>query len=253
MNTSGNIGVRVPIRRLVKDHPEKAVDILVRCCQDADIQNEILFYLLDPDLKSSGTPVEVSESANPTNARHTTSALDSERATLPLGRRRPSDRSARASRLPPSPTRTASSYSRSLASKDGKECIIFLTAVDERPEEHLAQMRNAQIELSVISEHMFDEGRICESHITSVPRQVISVPRPGLPGSFLNVSVSSCAKLTWKRPGSRTHSTTFYLVPPDMLDIDVLLGCEDSGEGMHSLPLVWFICLGTHVNNVFRL
>jgi hypothetical protein len=111
----------------------------------------------------------------------------------------------------------------------------MILAPDEQGDiqEHVARMRMAQTEHSVIGEHMFQDGRICEDNITSIPEQRVAVPIRNSPGASKDVFVSSTAKLTWTRPrSSATHSTVFYLVPSENVDIDVLLGCHDSGEGM---------------------
>lgn len=218
-----SIGIRVPVRKLVQQYPEKAVEILVRCCQDSDIQNEIVMYLLDPDLPPNNIAVDVPGTFNNPSARGPLHQISSnDRFGSPPTQRKPSDRSSGAS---------ISSHSRSLSSKDGRETIMILADGEQGSDEHPAQMRTAQVAFSVIGEHMFSEGRIGDFNTRTIPEQSIHLPRRGFPGAFVNVTVTACVRLTWQRPRSRTHSTWFYLVPEEMLDIDVLLGYDDSGEG----------------------
>jgi hypothetical protein len=80
---------------------------------------------------------------------------------------------------------------------------------------------------------MFQDGRICEENIISIPEQRVAVPMRNSPGASKEVVVRSAAKLAWIRPRSgATHHSTFYLVPSENVGIDVLLGYHDSGEGM---------------------
>jgi hypothetical protein len=215
------MSIRGYARRLVEEYPDKAVDILVRCC-NTEIETEILKYLADvPPRKVA---VEAAGTINTISARRSlnqTLPSETDRFGLPAARRGPSDRTG-------SSGASISSHSRSLSTKDGRETIVIL-ADGEQGDEHRAQMRFAQVALSVIAEHMFAEGRISDSYIRTIPEESIYVPRRG---AFVNVLVTACATLTWQRPRSRTHSTLFYLVPDEMLvDIDILLGYKDSGEG----------------------
>lgn len=108
---------------------------------------------------------------------------------------------------------------------------------DDDIEKHPATMMFAPIKYSVINKYMFDEGRICDSNIEEIDDVEITVPLRGSPGSFSQITVSSRAKLTWKRSKSNaSHKTMFYVVHQEFLDIDLLLGSLDSGEGMSLVP-----------------
>jgi hypothetical protein len=224
---------RPVLQRFVEDHPEKAVEVLIKCCHDQDIEKDIIEYLLDQQLKS--TENTANNDAYVAPAPKTSSA--SQRTASFSSNRRQSTRnysSMGAHADLPSPPKTRSNHSKSLTGKDGRENILILaTDEDEEIETHLATMRSApMIEYSVISEHMFETGRICASNIQETDEEQISLPRRGFPGALIQISVSSCAKLTWKRSTSNaSHKTIFYLVPQEFLDIDILLGSLDSGEG----------------------
>lgn len=93
-------------------------------------------------------------------------------------------------------------------------------------------MRTAPIEYSVIREDVVYERLFRSASISPVPGERISLPCPGVSGDMLISSFWT--ELTWRRPDSDpTHKTAFYLVPRRLLDIDVLLGYRDSGEGVY--------------------
>jgi hypothetical protein len=238
-----NIKVRT-LQRFVANYPEKAVDVLMRCCHDQDIEKEITQFLLEPDQEPknmtrntldttniSSVPPTLGPSTPPSShpGSHRSESFSDHRRT-PRG-----THTALRNKADVSPSRS-SNYSKSITSKSGKEDILItaMTEDDEITKEH-ARMRSAQITYSVIGEHIFSEGRICRSNIKEdVSEQLIPLPCRGASGTFRNVPVSSYAKLTWRRLSSdATHKTFFYVVPQDLLDIDVLLGTRDSGEGTY--------------------
>lgn len=71
----------------------------------------------------------------------------------------------------------------------------------------------------------------------------VSVPHNAAPHAHIQVLVSECVTLQWRRPQSNTtHNTTFYIVPKNVLDIDILLGYEDSGEDAPGVYLPQPLC-----------
>jgi hypothetical protein len=233
---------RPNLERFVMDYPDKAVEILMRCCHDVDVEKEIVQFLLDPGQPPKNEPLNALDTTNANNAHVTSTQRSSPVAqrtsSFSSNRRQPSRNISGMgpNTEPPSPPRTGSNHSKSLASKEGIENILILTTnEDDDIKKHLATLKPAPIMYSVIGQHMFSAGRICESEIQEIDKQQISVPQRGVPGTFVDVTVSSCAELTWKRIRSTSkasHSTLFYLVSQEYLDIDVLLGSPDSGEGM---------------------
>lgn len=237
---AGTISVPV-VQRFITEFPEKAVDVLMRCCHDPDIEKEIVQFLLNPDQQLKIKPRNTLDTTHISNAYVTADPITppgSHRSGSFSGHRHTASRThTAATRAKPdaSPTRSNSTYSKSLASKSGKEDIIILaTNEDDDLTKQIARMRSAQIEYSVIGEHMFSDTRICRSNIKDdFPEQQIAIPCRGAPGTYKYIPVSFRAELTWRRSSSdATHKTSFYLVPQEMLDIDVLLGTRDSGEGM---------------------
>jgi hypothetical protein len=92
------------------------------------------------------------------------------------------------------------------------------------------RMKNAPIEYSLIRENIVYE-RITNTAINQGEYHV-PVPHPADPDIHTSMHVSESMTLTWRRPNhDSTHETTFYLVPKDTINADILLGYEDSGEG----------------------
>jgi hypothetical protein len=243
---TGTIGVPV-LKRLVIDYPEKAIDVLMRCCHDPDIEKEIMQFLLLPPPPQKSKPHNTIDTTNISNTASTSGPITppnshpgSNRSGSFSGHPRTPSRSHATPRSRPdgSPTRS-STHSKSQASKSGREYITILaTNDDDEMIEHVARMRSAQIEYSVIGEHMFSDGRICRSNIDEEsPDQLIQVPCRRASGKLTNIPVSFRADLTWSRSSSdATHKTSFYVVPQEELGIDVLLGSRDSGEGKWDIP-----------------
>jgi hypothetical protein len=228
---------RPVLERFVEEHPEKAVEVLIKCCHDQDIEKDIIDYLLDhqaksPDNTGNNDAYVAPAPKKPSASQRTGSFSSNPRQST----RNYPGTGARADY--PSPPKTRSNHSKSLSGKDGRENIVILAMEEDGEiEEHLATMMLAPIEYSVINEHMFHAGRICNSNIEEIDEEEISVPRRGAPGTFTQITVSSRAKLTWKRSKSNaSHKTMFYLVDQEFLDIDLLLGSLDSGEGTSVTP-----------------
>lgn len=223
------------LRDLVDQHPAEVVEFLLRCLPEKT--DELASVIFRANQRTKGPVIDTTVANSPYTERDTsvrTKPSDAQRPGSSAGGRRSfRDLQTSRPRLPPSPTGTTSSHSRSLASKDGRENILILATGEEGDvQEHVARMKTAQIEYSVIADHMFHDGRICEDNIISLPAKRLTVPVRSLPGTSKDVIVSSGAKLTWVRPpSSSTYKTLFYLVPSEDIDIDVLLGCHDSGEG----------------------
>jgi hypothetical protein len=224
---------RPVLQRFVADHPEKAVDVLIKCCHDQDIAKDIIEYLLDQQPRSTDNSgnnddyVALAPKRSPTSQRTGSFSSNHRQSTRNYA-------STGAYGEPMSPPKTRSNHSKSLSGKDGRENVVILAMNEEDDiEKHPATMMVVPIEYSVINEHMFDAGRICGSNIEEIDEEQISVPRRGVPGTVIQITVSSRAELTWKRSKSHaSHKTIFYLVPQEFLDIDLLLGSLDSGEGI---------------------
>jgi len=92
-------------------------------------------------------------------------------------------------------------------------------------------MRPASIKHSVIRgdvvgrRHLEDSFNISQADLTHV-----EVP-DRVTGELRLEPVSCAIELTWRQPHSNsTHETLFYVVPKETLDIDILLGYDDSGQ-----------------------
>jgi hypothetical protein len=233
---------RPHLERFVMEYPDKAVEMLMRCCHDLDIEKEILQFLLDLDQPPKNKPLNALDTTNANIARVTSTQRSSPAAqrtsSFSNHHRQPSRKISGMgyNAEPPSPPRTGSNYSKSLASKEGIENIVILTMdEDDDIKAHPATLKTAPIEYSVIGLQMLSDGRICEREIKEIDEQQISIPQRGIPGTLVDVTVSFRVQLTWRRTRTKSnasHSTTFYLVRQEFLDIDILLGSLDSGEGM---------------------
>jgi hypothetical protein len=234
------------VQRLIADHPEKAAEMLWKCCHDETVQEEIKVFLIDnldqqpkskPHRSSSYTAKIDNIPAIPAPITPPGSHRSHRSGSFSDYHRTPNrNHAAIRGKQDPSPTRSGSMHSKSSISKSAKEYIFILaTSDDEDLIEHPARMKSAQVEHSVINDNMFAAGRICGSNIEEeIPEQEIAIPCRRTPEMYTYVTVSSCAKLTWRRSSSdATHKTLFYLVPQEYLDIDVLLGIRDSGEGTY--------------------
>jgi hypothetical protein len=241
------------LQSFVEDHPEKAVEVLMKCCHDQDIEKDIIEYLLDQQSKSTENTSNNDAYAAPAPKI----SLASQRTGSFSSNTRQSNRNYSGTGTyaePPSPPKTRSNHSKSLSGKDGKETILILAMNEDDDIEKLpAIMMLAPIEYSVISKQMFDAGRICDSNIEELDEEKISVPRRGAPGILTQVTVSSRAKLTWKRSKSNaSHTTMFYLVHQEFLDVDLLLGSLDSGEGTSLIPTPEYV-QDWHTTHIDRL
>lgn len=226
------------LEQLVSDFPDKAIEILMRYCHDPDISTEIFQFLVEAAQTTRQKTSNTSDTTNLNNAHVATTQRSSPVAqrtgSFSSPQRQQSSRNFPSNAEPPSPPKSRSNYSKSQTGKDGREDIVIL-AMNENGnlEKHPATMKSAPIEYSVIGEHMFSNDRICESNIRVMEHQQISVPRRGVPNTFVKATVSSFADLTWKSATTgASHKTTFYIVSQEHVDIDTLLGSTDSGEGM---------------------
>jgi hypothetical protein len=223
-----HLGTHAMVSRLVAMHPEKSVDILVRCCEDGKVRNEIISCFLQHEAVSPSSRLNM-----PLAPPASTSLLDLNNSGFP----HPPQRLARHPSLnagpftPISPPRTASSTA-SHSTKNGNasgEYILFPTFTENGIEEKMVRMRTAPIRHSVIRDAVLT--RSLNASLSPVEGYHVSVPDLTNPDIHRDVLVSYFTKLTWRRPSSdSTHSTTFYVVSRNVLDTDVLLGDEDSGE-----------------------
>jgi len=92
-------------------------------------------------------------------------------------------------------------------------------------------MKTAPITYSVIRDDVVGKRNL-EDSFSLNPAEVAHVQVPHrVSGEVQLVPVSWSIDLTWRRPHSdSTHSTVFYLVPKEVLDIDMCLGYDDSGD-----------------------
>jgi len=92
-------------------------------------------------------------------------------------------------------------------------------------------MRPALIKHSVIRGDVVGRRQLEDSfNISQAGLTHVEVPHR-VTGELRLVPVSCAIELTWRQPHSNsTHETLFYVVPKETLDIDILLGYDDSGQ-----------------------
>lgn len=227
------------VEQLVSRRPDKAIDILVGCCDDGNVMTQVLACLAE---SSNGQNEPRSPSNRPSGLNITLapaqpiSPLDSPHSSSPFRPERLSRRPTTFTNPPLSPPRTVSSVT-SNSSNDGstlREYIYLLNCAGNGVEEILVRMRvAAPIQHSVIREDIIHRRNLTGNLEWINPPQNVLVTHSGTPHIPREVTVRCSVELTWRRPNSEsTHSTKFYIVPGAMLDTDVLLGYEDSGEGV---------------------
>ena len=225
--------------RLIENDKDKAADILARFFnRDESIKEEVHRYLLRDSNNRHGAvvrsprashPVEITLNPAPRGPARSTSSQHS--GSSPPPHRARVRRELHADpRQPISPP--TSSGSRSARGETApREYILVPCVFGSRIEEKPFRLKTAQIPHSVIREDAVT--RLGDSVVTDAEDNFqVMVPHPADPNLRRTVHVEESVTLTWRRPHSdATHDTTFFLVPKDMLNTDILLGYVDSGEG----------------------
>lgn len=215
-------------RDLVEEFPDIAVFLIVTTC---DYQNivETLTHARDRRSRrkasSTGTDYQALESAL------ATSPVDSQQSVSPpnIQRFRPRTPQNSRSALPPSPAPTPSTGKSPLLKEHLEYVCILDGPPDGQIQEHPLSMRKTPMRHNLIREDIFKTRLWSSCRVESVPNAPISLECPGTSTGFL--LSSHRVILTWRRSDShKTHETMFYLVP-DEIDVDILLGYLDSGEG----------------------
>ena len=218
------------VNRLIKDHPDKAADILARCCSaDQKVASEIESFFLLPQngqQEALRTPHSVAITFPPRTPARSSS---SQHSGSPPPHRRVTSQDVGPFTLSPPPS-SGSRSTRGAATSGETILLIDLTeegGFAEKP----VRMKTAPIEYSLI------RGNIAHERITNTAinqgEYHVSVPHTANPDTRVSRHVSESITLTWRRPNhDSTHETTFYLVPKDTIKADILLGYGDSGEGI---------------------
>lgn len=224
--------IRDCVARLVDHFPEQAVEILARCCEEQkETLHEVLASLIPP--KHNESPLPVGNNINVTfPPRVPPSSHGSQHTGTPPPRQGPPRRFPSTS-YPISPPATASSVT-SHSTRDENssgEYILLPTLVGTKVVDHKVRMRPALIKHSVIRGDVVGRRQLEDSfNISQAGLTHVEVPHR-VTGELRLVPVSCAIELTWRQPHSNsTHETLFYVVPKETLDIDILLGYDDSGQ-----------------------
>ena len=228
------VGANALVKRLIAEHPEKAADILARCYEDRKVSSEVMSCFL----QSTNGQHEILRSpnsvANIFPPRTPARSSSSQHSGSPPPRHRVSRHPSSDARLfTLSHSRTASSTTSRSARDEVNlgEYILLLDLSDMGVEEKLVRMKTAQIRHSIIREDVAHK-RSLNASINQEEETQVFVPCTSNPEDYTEIRVSESITLIWRRPNSNsTHSTTFFLVSKNVLNTDVVLGYEDSGEG----------------------
>lgn len=219
--------------KLVREHPTEAVDILVSCCDNPQVYNDIVRCI------TSIGPSDASRLQNSVNI-----TLAPQTPMSPVGSQH-SGSSRQPYRLPHqsnqvpiplaplSPPGTASSIT-SHSSKDGAgqgEWVLFFTDQGGVDDECRLRLRTAHIKHSVIRQDVIHKRHLV-GNLISLPPAYVSITRSATPLIPEQAQTNCAIELEWRRPHSeRSHCTTFYIVSGEALDADVLLGRDDHEAG----------------------
>jgi hypothetical protein len=236
------IGTHNAVRQLIEHYPEKAAEILVSCCNDERILNEV-FRVFIPSSHGPPEPLNPRNSLNinfgpqpplsPDGSQHSDSPrpfIRRQRYPTPVMRPFPIHS--------PSSTTSSSVSSHSLRDRaTPAEYGVFISLQGRGIEETPLRMRTANVEHSVIRQDI-----VLKRHLNGIPNQLdqcyVTVTQSTTPHLLEEVQAGSSIDLDWRRPHSEiTDRTTFYIVSGDALDTDVLLSCHDSGgssSGMYT-------------------
>lgn len=226
------------VQQLLKERPEEVYAILVKCCEYEKVRQEINYVLQSKDRKFEaslpGNKFDITFAPSPSTSVHNPHQIGSS-----LTRQRPPGRlSLNAPTYPFSPARTASSVtSHSTRDESGPgEWVLVPVFVGPSPAEKLIRMNTASIKYSVIREDVVFKRNLNAAYSLS-PVEQLQIQVPCLAtGDLQLVSVGWCIELTWRRRGSEaTHSTMFYMVPKGLLELDMVLGSDDSGEDIQGV------------------
>jgi hypothetical protein len=214
---------------LVEEFADVAAWLLATTCDYRDIV-EILTEARKRGQRkasSSGSDYKALEPALATSPVHSHQSVSPPN----IQRFRPRTPQNSRSALPPSPAPTSSSTGKSSIPKAHAEYVVVLAdgSTDDQIQEHKLSMRKAPIPSSLIREDIV-RTRLCDGvSVESITNAPISLECPTTPNGFLSSSYR--VTLTWRRTTSyKTHETLFYLVSGE-INVDILLGYPDSGEG----------------------
>jgi len=202
---------------LVEEFPESAIQLITNKCQYKDIV-ETLSQARNRNRRKSSSTVSSSVDSQPS-----VSPPNSQRF-LPHTPRN----SGSAHPLTPAPTPSTGKSPRPNAHMEYVLVIVDGPAHDPI-QEHKLSMVKAPVQRSLISEDIVQTRLYNSVSVESVPNAPISLQCPATTNGSLWSSRQ--VTLTWRRPSSlKTHHTLFYLVPGE-INVDILLGYPDSGEG----------------------
>ncbi|KAI4606899.1 hypothetical protein J4E80_009978 [Alternaria sp. BMP 0032] len=206
-------------QRLLRDHPAKAIELLMDYLKDGKIKADTEQYIgqntAQPMLE---TELNHHRGSMPPPAHHHHSSIQ--------GSVRPNIQDTRHSiQTPPTSAGSVKSHTSGLAAA-GMEKISFLSCDDDSADQAVIAKR-APGKYNLISEAVA-YGRGLSAGQFEVDE---SIPVHTSSGGPRWVNVKHAVNLTWRRPSEyKTNMDTFHVVSGKYLDSDVVLGSDESME-----------------------
>jgi len=207
-------------QELFKEHPEKTIELLMDYLQDKDIRAATERYIWEnPPHRNPETVVEHRREILPAPSHHRNSSAQQGSARHHMQRMRNSIQTPSAS------AGSNKSFASGLAAA-GMEKITVLSCDDDSADQVVIAMYGSGRH-NLIGDDVAYGGRGLSAHQYPLNESIL-VPTPSRPAS-----VTTAVDLTWRNPGrnkGKTRMGTFYVVPGNLLDSDVVLASDESVE-----------------------
>jgi hypothetical protein len=208
-------------QRLLKDHPHKAVELLMDYLKDGGIQAETERYIgQNPPQRNLEMAFEYQHGALSPRSHHRNSSAQQGSARHNIQIMRNSDQT------PPTSASSNKSYASGLAAA-GMEKITFLSCDDDSADQPVIARRTPG-KYNLIGDAVAYSGRGLSAGQFEVDESILVHTSSG---AARPVSVKAAVNLTWRsRNTFKTNMGTFYIVSASLLDSDVVLGSDESVE-----------------------
>ncbi|KAI4641876.1 uncharacterized protein J4E79_011647 [Alternaria viburni] len=206
--------------RLLRDHPTKAVELLMDYLKDANIKAETEQFIgQNPPQRNLETESDHLHEILPAPSHHRNSSAQQASGRHHMQRMRNSIQTPSAS------AGSNKSFASGLAAA-GMEKITILTCDDDSADQVVIAMYGSG-KHNLIGDDVAYGGRGLSANQYRLDESML-VPTPS--GS---ARVTTAVDLTWRNPGrnkGKTKMGTFYVVPENLLESDVVLASDESME-----------------------
>jgi len=210
--------------RLLRDHPTKAVELLMDYLRDANIKAETEQFIgQNTPQRNLETESDHLREILPAPSHHRTSSAQQASGRHHMQRMRNSIQTPSAS------AGSNKSFASGLAAA-GMEKITVLSCDDDSADQVVIAMYGSG-KHNLIGDDVAYGGRGLSANQYRLDESML-VPTPSGPAR-----VTTAVDLTWRNPGrnkGKTKMGTFYVVPENLLDSDVVLASDESMERQFS-------------------